>query len=153
MATHADPDGMPFILYLCDNMPMNLRLLKPLMIATDLGFIAYWLITVTHIIPSSLLFRDYSNPIVVHWNWSFLPLDLFISATGIYSLILMRRKILAWRQFAIVSLAFTFVSGLQAIAFWAIAGDFDAWWWGPNLFLMIYPLFFLPRLIIEPEVR
>jgi hypothetical protein len=135
----------------CDNKRMNIRSLKILMLMTDVGFIAYWLITIAHIIPPDMLFRDYSNSILIHWNWSFLPLDLLISATGLGSLTLLRRDNPAWRQFAIISLTLTFVSGLQAIAFWAIAGDFDPWWWGPNLFLMIYPLFFLPKLINSGE--
>jgi hypothetical protein len=130
---------------------MPARPLKMLMLATDVGFIAYWLITIAHVIPPDMLFRDYSNPIMIHWNWSFLPLDLLISATGIYSLLLMKQANPAWRQLAIISLTLTFVSGLQAIAFWAIAGDFDVWWWGPNLFLMIYPLFFLPGLIFKSK--
>jgi hypothetical protein len=132
---------------------MNIRFLKPLMVLTDIGFIAYWLITLLHVIPPDMLFRDYSNPIMVHWNWSFLPLDLFISATGISSLLLSRAGNSAWRQLALISLTLTFVSGLQAIAFWAIAGDFDPWWWGPNLFLMLYPLFFLPKLIFKTETK
>lgn len=131
---------------------MNIRLLKALMLATDIGFIVYWLITVAHVIPPNMLFRDYSNLIMVHWNWSFLPLDLLISATGIYSLIHMKQNNSAWRQLAIVSLTLTFVSGLQAIAFWAIAGDFDPWWWAPNLFLMVYPLLFLPKLIFNFKI-
>lgn len=130
---------------------MQTRLLKILMLTTDVGFIAYWLITIAHIIPPDMLFRDYSNPIMVHWNWSFLPLDLLISATGIYALLLLKRNNPTWRQLAIVSLTLTFVSGLQAIAFWAIAGDFDIWWWVPNLFLMIYPTFFLPALIFKSK--
>lgn len=131
---------------------MNTRLLKLLMLTTDVGFIAYWLITIAHVIPPDALFRDYASPIMVHWNWSFLPLDLLISATGICSLLLMRQDKPAWRQLAIVSLTLTFVSGLQAIAFWAIARDFDVWWWMPNLFLMAYPLFFLPKLVFKSEI-
>lgn len=131
---------------------MNIRLLKTLMLITDVGFIVYWLITVAHVIPPEMLFRDYSNPLMIYWNWSFLPLDLFISFTGLLVLWLMRQKRSAWRRLAIVSLTFTSVSGLQAIAFWAIAGDFDIWWWGPNLFLLIYPWFFLPYLVFaEPK--
>jgi hypothetical protein len=127
---------------------MNLRVQKILMLVTDVGFIAYWLITIAHLIPPESLFRDYANPIMVHWNWSFLPLDLLISATGITSLILLKRKNSVWRQLAIISLTLTSVSGLQAITFWAIAGDFDLWWWAPNLFLLLYPLYFLPRLVV-----
>lgn len=130
---------------------MKDRLLKILMLTTDAGFVFYWIITATHVIPPEMLFRDYTNAIMVHWNWSFLPLDLLISVTGIYSLLLLRRAHPAWRQMAVISLTLTFVSGLQAIAFWAIAGDFALWWWIPNLFLMIYPLFFLPKLIFRSD--
>jgi hypothetical protein len=122
-------------------------------LATDIGFIVYWLITIAHVIPPDMLFRDYTSPILIHWNWSFLPLDLFISTTGISSLLLMKRNNPAWPQLAIVSLTLTFVSGLQAIAFWAIAGDFDIWWWGSNLFLLVYPLFFLPKLILKSKIN
>jgi hypothetical protein len=52
--------------------------LKPWVLAVDIGFIAYWLITLLHLIPGEYLFQDYNNPILVAWNWSFLPLDLFI---------------------------------------------------------------------------
>ncbi len=42
----------------------------------------------------------------------------------------------------------TFCSGLMAVAFWTLRGDFDPAWWAPNLFfLLIYPLFFLPRFL------
>jgi hypothetical protein len=54
-----------------------------------------------------------------------------------------------WHQLALISLVLTFCSGLQAIAFWIIRGDFDLTWWLPNLFLLIYPLFFIPRLIVD----
>lgn len=117
------------------------------MLVTDVGFVLYWIITIAHVIPPESLFRDYTNPIMIHWNWSFLPLDLLISATGITSLVLMKKANAYWRHFALISLTLTSVSGLQAIAFWAIAGDFDVSWWMPNLFLLLYPLFFMRYLI------
>lgn len=135
----------------CHNIFTMMKFLKPLMLFTDIGFVIYWLITLAHVIPAELLFNDYNNPILVHWNWSFLPLDLFISATGIASLILLKRHHPAARQLIIISLTLTFVSGLQAIAFWTIAGDFDPSWWLPNLFLLLYPLIFLPKLITKPQ--
>lgn len=127
----------------------SMRVMKLLMILTDIGFIAYWLITLLHLIPADLLFRDYTNPVLVHWNWSFLPLDLAISATGLTSLRLYKKRYDVWRPLALISLTLTFVSGLQAVAFWAFAGDFNMSWWLPNLFLLIYPLFFIPRLVRE----
>jgi hypothetical protein len=118
--------------------------LKPWFLAVDIGFIAYWLITLLHLIPGEYLFQDYNNPILVAWNWSFLPLDLFISATGLSSLYLWRKQNPAWAPLALISLVLTSCSGLQAIAFWIIRRDFDPLWWGPNLILLVYPLFFIP---------
>ncbi|KYD26322.1 hypothetical protein B4113_1100 [Geobacillus sp. B4113_201601] len=36
---------------------------------------------------------------------------------------------------------------MQAIAFWAFSKDFDITWWAVNLYLMIYPLFFIRTFI------
>jgi hypothetical protein len=52
-----------------------------------------------------------------------------------------------WRDLALISLVLTSVSGLQAVAFWAMRGGFDPVWWIPNGFLLTYPLFFIPRLL------
>jgi hypothetical protein len=30
---------------------------------------------------------------------------------------------------------------------WLIRDDFDVTWWLPNLYLMLYPLFFIPKVI------
>lgn len=46
-----------------------------------------------------------------------------------------------------LSLILTSCSGLQAIAFWAFKEDYDWSWWIPNMYLLIYPLFFLPGLM------
>ena len=116
-------------------------------LAVDIGFIVYWIITAFKLIPAEFLFPDYKDPLLVAWNWSFLPLDLFISFTGLSSLYLFRRADGRWISLAVISLVLTFCSGLQAIAFWSIQGWFDWTWWLPNLFLLIYPLFFLPSLI------
>lgn len=124
-----------------------MKLLKTLMIITDVGFVLYWIIVCLNLIPAEMLFRDYSSSVLVHWNWSFLPLDLAISATGLTSLWLSRKGLPSARRLMIVSLTLTFVSGLQAISFWVLAQDFSLMWWLPNLFLLLYPLFFLPRLI------
>jgi hypothetical protein len=50
---------------------------------------------------------------------------------------------------ALISLILTSISGLQAISYWALAREFDVTWWIPNLFLLLYPLFFLPKLMRE----
>lgn len=124
-----------------------MRLLKPFFLITDIGFIAYWSITALGLIPAVYLFRDYHDPLLVAWNWSFLPLDLFISATGLSSLWLHRRGDKRWQPVALISLVLTFCSGLQALAFWAIRSDFDWSWWLANGYLLLYPLFFIPKLL------
>ena len=113
---------------------------------TDIGFILYWLITVLNLIPAQYLYNDYTNPILVDWNWSFFPLDIVVSATGLYSLYL-RRLGKPWHKLALISLVLTLCSGLQAIAFWVVHHDYDLTWWLPNLYLLIYPLFFIPKLL------
>jgi len=119
----------------------------------DGGFIAYWIITALHLIPAKYLYSDYTNPILIDWNWSFFPLDIAISATGLYSLYAVKKGLPIWRVIALMSLVLTSVSGLQAISYWILARDFDPTWWLPNLFLLLYPLFFIPRLIRSIIVR
>ncbi|CAM3599259.1 DUF5360 family protein [Marinicrinis lubricantis] len=129
------------------------KLLKVLMFITDIGFLIYWLIIGLKLLPEAYLYKDYDNPLLVSWNWSFLPLDLFISFTGLLSMILYHRRNKMWSSVCMISLSLTFCSGLQAIAFWAIRADIDFYWWAPNLFLMLYPLIYLPRLIQEKNSR
>ena len=130
--------------------------LRYLFVIVDVGFLVYWLITLLHLIPAEYLFQDYQNQLLVAWNWSFLPLDLLVSATGIGSLVLYRRGSPRWRLLALVSLVLTSVSGLQAIAFWVIRGDFMLEWWIPNAFLLGYPLYFiggLSRELLSPQTH
>ncbi len=117
--------------------------LKYYFLVVDIGFIVYWFITLLGVIPGEYLFKDYNNPILWAWNWSFLPLDLFISASGLTSVYLWRQQNPNWAPLALISLVLTFCSGLQAIAFWSIRLDFNISWWLPNLFLLLYPLFFM----------
>lgn len=123
------------------------RRLKLLMVLTDVGFLLYWLITWLHLLPNEYLYKDYNNEIMVAWNLSFVPLDLFISGTGLLSMYYYKKNKNLWLPLCILSLSLTFCSGLQAISFWTIRLDFDWAWWIPNVFLMLYPLFFLPSLI------
>lgn len=120
-----------------------MKYLKPIFLIVDIGFITYWLITALHLIPQEYLYNDYTNPILVHWNWSFFPLDIFVSITGLYSIYLRSKGVSHWMFFALVSLILTSVSGLQAIAYWSFAGEFDITWWLPNIFLLLYPIYFI----------
>jgi hypothetical protein len=130
-----------------------MKKIKPFFWTVDIAFIFYWAATVFHLFPPEYLFQDYYNPISVAWNWSFFPLDMCISATGLLSLWLYSRENPAWTRLSLISLVLTFCSGLMAISFWAIRLDFDILWWAPNLFLLIYPLFFLKNYLSSPPVR
>ncbi|MDP1909530.1 MAG: DUF5360 family protein [Alphaproteobacteria bacterium] len=121
------------------------------LLVTDWGFILYWSATALAAmqviaLPTEWMFRDYADPAMVAWNWSFAPLDLLASAFGLLAVRAARRGA-NWRGAAIVSLALTSCAGLMAIAFWTFAGDFDLAWWAPNLALMLWPLIYLPRLM------
>jgi hypothetical protein len=115
-------------------------------LVVDIGFIAYWMITLLGVIPEENLFKDYANPILQSWNWSFLPLDLLVSATGLTA-VRRSRAGKRWESLALISLVLTSCSGLQAIAFWTLRSDFDPMWWAPNLVLLVYPLPFIVHLL------
>lgn len=124
-----------------------MKTLKYFFLIVDIGFISYWIITSLRLIPDEYLYNDYTNHILVNWNWSFFPLDIAVSGTGLYTLYLFKKDNTRWRVFALISLILTSVSGLQAISYWILAKDFDPTWWIPNLFLFIYPFFFIPKFI------
>ncbi|MEQ1500721.1 MAG: DUF5360 family protein [Myxococcota bacterium] len=123
------------------------RWMRIAMAIVDLGFVVYWVVSATHLVPPEWLYADADDPLVVAWNWSFLPLDLAVSATGFAALAAVRRAPDVARTLTVVSLAFTSASGLNAIAFWAIRGDFDWAWWAPNLALLVGPWWPLGRMI------
>ena len=123
------------------------RALRLLLVVTDVGFIAYWSVTALHMLPQSILFKDYDNPILAAWNWSFFPLDIAASVLGLWSLWQWKRAKITWRLFALLSLALTSCAGLMAISFWALRGDYDVLWWLPNLFLFIWPIPFIAKFI------
>ena len=141
------------------------RPIKIAMLATDLGFILYWLATALAWFPPDWLFKDYHDPLIVAWNWSFLPLDLLVSATGLSGLWLAANnaegrgqtsRLAVGRQLQAASLVLTVCSGLMAIAFWAFRADFDPLWWGFNWFLLLYPLpclVWLIRQAGDPDAR
>ena len=124
-----------------------MKSLKYFFLLVDIGFIAYWAITALHLIPAEYLYNDYTNPILVNWNWSFFPLDIFVSVTGLYSIWLNKQNDDRWKIYALMSLLLTSVSGLQAVSYWTLAQETDLSWWIPNLFLLIYPFFFIPTVI------
>lgn len=130
-----------------------MKKLKIFFLVTDIGFIIYWFITFLHLIPESYLFKDYNNAILVAWNWSFFPLDMCISFSGLSSILLYKKKHPLWSRAALISLTLTFCSGLQAVSFWFLRNDFDIMWWVFNLYLLIYPLFFIKKIVRESFVE
>lgn len=131
----------------------TMRSLRYFFLFTDIGFILYWTVTLFGLLPAQYLYNDYTDPFMVNWNWSFFPLDMLVSGTGLYSIRLAARGSAQWRPWALVSLVLTTASGLQAIAYWSVAGDFNPTWWLPNVFLMIYPLLFIRRIMTDWEKR
>ncbi|GAA0930957.1 DUF5360 family protein [Nonomuraea longicatena] len=118
-----------------------LSVTKVAMLITDVGLLVYWAVVFSGLIPPELAYKDYANPILKDWNLSFVPLDLAASLTGLATLCAGS----AWRRLMTVSLALTSTAGLQAIAFWALRGDFTLAWWLPNLFLLLFPI---PALVV-----
>lgn len=114
--------------------------IKILMLVTDLGFVGYWAATALALIPPELAYSDYQDPRLVAWNWSFLPIDLIISATGILAVRWVRIRPTAGYALMLISLTLTHASGLFAISFWAIRADVRIEWWAPNLVLLLYPV-------------
>lgn len=124
---------------------------RRLMLYTDIGMLLYWLITAAMAlnllsIPAEWLFKDYDDPRVVAWNWSFFPLDILFSVTGLASLRMEKSGNPNWKFMAAISLTLTMCAGLMAIVYWLILGEFDISWWVPNLFLMLWPLPYLHQL-------
>jgi len=131
---------------------MTLR--RTLMTITDIGMLLYWSLTILMVIklvdiPSEWLFKNYDDPQIVAWNWSFFPIDILLSVTGLVALKLEKNGDHSWRAWALVSLTLTVCAGLMAISFWAFVGDFDIAWWLPNLFLMLWPLPFIFKLTTD----
>ncbi|MEI5101466.1 DUF5360 family protein [Streptomyces sp. PmtG] len=126
------------------DQPRGLAAVKLAMLVTDLGFLAYWSAALLGLIPAAYAYKDYDDPVMSDWNYSFLPLDLAASATGLAALYLTRRPghrhAAAWRPLMLVSLTLTSTAGLQAVAFWALRGDWSPTWWLPNLALLLFPI-------------
>ena len=125
---------------------MNLPL-KTLLLITDLGFLVYWAITGLKVLPPEWAYQDYTNPLLVSWNWSFFPLDLAASAFGLIGFALWKHRESLGRDLVLMSLALTSSSGLNAIAFWTLRGEFDPYWWGANAFLLLWPVPFLVKIL------
>ncbi|MDP3853779.1 DUF5360 family protein [Phenylobacterium sp.] len=130
------------------------RSLAAALAITDLLFLAYWSLALLSqvgavAIPADLMYAGYEDARVVAWNWSFFPLDLAFSVTGLLAVRAARRGDPAWRPLALISLTLTVVAGLMAVGYWAILREFDPAWFLPNLALAAWPFAFLPGLVCD----
>ncbi len=116
---------------------MLTRTQKVIVWAIDLGFIAYWLLISLRVLPAEAMFAGYEKPEVQAWNWSFLPLDILASVTGILGNTTNR---LDKKTLLTISLVLTSVAGGMAVGYWAFIGDFELSWWLPNLVLLLFPI-------------
>ena len=128
------------------------RQMRPFILVTDIAFMSYWALSVLVVagivnVPGEYLFNDYHNEYVFAWNWSFFPLDVLFALSGFWSLRLHRAGNPNWLGVAIVSLVLTFCAGFMAVSYWAIRLEFDPAWWIPNLLLVIWPLYFFPKVL------
>jgi hypothetical protein len=119
---------------------------------TDVLFLTYWALSALHTfgvlpIPADWLYAEANNPRVVAWNWSFFPLDLAFSLTGLSAIHYARQNNPLWRPLALISLVLTTVAGGMAVGYWLLLREFDPFWFLPNLALLVWPLFFLRPLI------
>lgn len=126
--------------------------LKGLIVFTDVAFLGYWSLSLLHLVgllslPPALMYAGFEQARVFAWNWSFLPVDVLFSITGLLAVRLARVGDPRWRPLSIISLCLTFVAGFMAVAYWTILGEFDPGWYLPNLALVVWPLLFIPGLV------
>jgi len=123
------------------------RYLRWNLLVTDLGFVLYWSVSALNLLPADWLYKDHENPILHAWNWSFSPLDLAASFSGLAALRFAARTSPKWQKLALISATLTFCAGLMAISFWFLRRDFDPAWWAPNIYLMLWPVTVLRELL------
>src|SRR5688572_11748116 len=116
-----------------------LRFTTVAMVATDIGFIVYWALIIAEVLPAEVLFEEYDDPRVAAWNWSFLPLDIAASLTGLAAVRAMHRRRPAAPALLSISLALTATAGGMAVVYFAQRGQLDPLWMVSNLALLLFP--------------
>jgi Family of unknown function (DUF5360) len=130
-------------------MPKNLSVALKLL---DGGMLLYWAFASVACIgwltlPKELMYDGYGTTVIDAWNWSFAPLDVMFSLTGLGSVWLAQKGDDRWRPLAIISLTLMFCAGLMAISFWALTAYFEPSWWTANILLMTVACWWLPKLV------
>jgi Family of unknown function (DUF5360) len=134
------------------------RTLRLSLLFTDIAFLVYWAFAAADAlrliqIPAAWLYANAHDPRVVAWNWSFFPLDVAFSLTGLAAVQASRRNAPVWRPLALISLVLTMVAGGMAVAYWTLLQEFDLAWFLPNLVLFLWPIVFLPGLVGDITAR
>lgn len=124
---------------------------------TDFAFLIYWAAAALHAlaiiqIPQEWLYTNADDPRVVAWNWSFFPLDVAFSLTGLAAVRYARVGSGAWRPLALISLILTMVAGGMAVGYWLLLAEYDPFWIGANTLLLIWPIPFLAGLVRDLSV-
>lgn len=106
---------------------------KILLAGTDLGLLGYWILTIIGFISVG------KDPLLLAWNWSFVPLDALAITVGLVWSALPKQH--RWSApLLIIALVLTHAAGLMAISFFALWGTWNLSWWLVNLWLMVMPL-------------
>ena len=63
-------------------------MLKVLLTLTEAGMLLYWIFATLAVasvisVPPEFMYSDYENPLIVSWNWSFLPIDVAFAGLGL----------------------------------------------------------------------
>ena len=101
-------------------------------------------------IDPSLMYSDYQNPLVVAWNWSFFPIDVAFAIIGLTARFGSFSGTIKLKLETTASVLMI-CAGLMAISFWTITGDFNATWWGMNIWLIVLGLTNLICSPFEPQ--
>ncbi|MEU4597343.1 DUF5360 family protein [Nocardia sp. NPDC023988] len=128
---------------------MSLKAGKSLLLITDTLLLLYWVAVAVEAIPEESAFRDYSEPMMQAWNWSFLPLDLAAVLFGFAGVYLMRVGHRHGTLVLTIGLTLTFCAGFMALSFWAFYGDFNPGWWISNAVLMVVPVIVFVALVLD----
>lgn len=106
---------------------------KLLLATTDIGLLCYWILTAIGLISVG------KDPLLLAWNWSFVPLDVLAIAAGLLCSVLPEDHRWSVPLF-IAALALTHAAGLMAVSFFALWGTWDWSWWVVNVWLAVIPL-------------
>lgn len=115
--------------------------MKTLLTVTEVGMLAYWvfagLVALGFLaVAPEAMYPDHTNPVIVIWNWSFLPIDVLFAVLGLTARFGPIGQAQA-QMLHIVSLALMFCAGAMALSFWALQCWFDIAWWGMNAWLVV----------------